>query len=120
MKKISYLAIPEAEDREAEGDEVIAVLHSAADDFTRRVLKHPETLEGEFDEDIGTLIWSCPVVSGGISCQLRQNWNTRTIFVYAEGFGDSVIAVPYEAQQSALYALVQRLPRDKSRVSHSS
>lgn len=112
MKKISYLEIPEEEAREESGDDVIAVLHSAADDFIRRVLKHPAALKGEFSEDLGVLIWSCPVVSGGISCQLRQDWNSRVIFVYTEGFGDSVIAVPYEAQQSALYAIVRKLPQD--------
>lgn len=113
MKKLSYLEIPEEEDREADGDEVITALHEASEDFIRRVLKHPETLEGEFSDDLGVLIWSCPVVSGGISCQLRQDWGSRLIFVYTEGFGDSVIAVPYVPQQSALYNIVRRLPQDR-------
>lgn len=112
MKKISYLEIPEEEDRENAGDEVTAVLHSAAGDFIRRILKCPEALEGEFNEDLEVLIWSSPVIRDGISCQLRQDWNSRIIFVYAEGFGDSVIAVPYRSYQSALYAIVRRLPQD--------
>ena len=112
MKKISYLEIPKEEDREADGDEIISALHSAADDFVRRVLKYPETLEGEFDGNLGVLIWSRPVVSGGVSCQLRQDWGTRLIFVYGEGFGDSVAAVPYRSYQSALYNIVRQLPQD--------
>ena len=116
MERTSYLAIPEEEDREEAGDKVITALHRAADDFIRRVLQHPETLKGEFSDDLGVLIWSHPVVKGGILCQLRQAWDSRTISVRVEGLGDRAIAVPYEAQQSALYTLVRQLPQDHEGV----
>lgn len=114
MKKLSYIGIPEEEAREESGDEVITALHGAADTFIHQILKHPESLDGEFSEDLGALIWSSPIVRGGISCQLRQDWGSRVIFVYTEGFGDSVVAVPYETQQSALYALVRQLPQEQT------